>query len=70
VASNVLARTLDLEMIEDELCGAIRRAIATVNAELLVMGTHGRSGIHSAFVGSMAQEFLVTPPCDVLVVKG
>ena len=70
VASNVLARTLDLEMIEDEPCEAIRRAIATVNAELLVMGTHGRSRINSALVGSVAQEFLATPPCDVLVVKG
>lgn len=70
VASNVPGRSLDLEMIEDEPCRGIRRAIGTGNAELLVMGTHGRSRISSALVGSVAQEFLATPPCDVLVVKG
>jgi nucleotide-binding universal stress UspA family protein len=70
VASNVPERPFDVQMIEDEPCRAIRRAVATANAELLVMGTHGRGRIASALIGSVAQELLATPPCDVLVVKG
>jgi nucleotide-binding universal stress UspA family protein len=49
-----------LEVIHDQI-GAVR-------PDLLVMGTHGRTGVARAMVGSVAQEILVDPPCDVLAV--
>jgi nucleotide-binding universal stress UspA family protein len=70
VASNVPERSFELQVVEDEPCAAIRKAVANANAELLVMGTHGRGRIASALVGSAAQEMLASPPCDVLVAKG
>jgi nucleotide-binding universal stress UspA family protein len=46
----------------------IRKA-ATFQPDLLAMGTHARSGIAIAMVGSLAREFLIEALCDVLVVR-
>ena len=46
----------------------IHGQISAVRPDLLVMGTHGRIGVARAMVGSVAQEILVDPPCDVLAV--
>ena len=37
--------------------------------DLIAIGTHGRTGIALAFVGSVAEDFLQNAPADVLVVK-
>lgn len=37
--------------------------------DLLVVGTHGRTGVAAALLGSVAQDLLGNPPCDVLAVK-
>ena len=37
--------------------------------DLLVVGTHGRTGVAHAFLGSIAEDLLTDPPCDVLAVK-
>lgn len=36
-------------------------------ADLVVMGTHGRSGVAHALVGSVAEWVIASAPCDVLV---
>ncbi len=38
-------------------------------ANLIVMGTHGRSGIKHILVGSTAEEVVRNVPCDIIVVK-
>ncbi len=38
-------------------------------AQLIVMGTHGRSGIKHMLVGSDAEEVVRNAPCDIVVVK-
>ncbi len=47
----------------------IRREAAEADPDLLVIGTHGRTGVSRAFLGSVAEEILDDPPCDVLAVK-
>jgi nucleotide-binding universal stress UspA family protein len=37
--------------------------------ELIVMGTHGRTGFAHFFMGSVAQEVVNTAPCPVLTVR-
>ena len=39
------------------------------NADLIVMGTHGRSGILRCFIGSVAERVVRHAPCSVLVVR-
>jgi nucleotide-binding universal stress UspA family protein len=37
--------------------------------DLIVMGTHGRSGVSRLVLGSVAEEVLRKAPCPVLAVK-
>ena len=41
-----------------------------VGADLIVMGTHGHTGLKHAVLGSVAERTLRTAPCSVLTVKG
>lgn len=38
--------------------------------DLIVMGTHGRSGIHRLLAGSVAEQVIRHAPCPVLTVRG
>lgn len=41
-----------------------------LNSELVVMGTHARSGLKHWMVGSVCEDVLRTCPCPVLVCRG
>ena len=40
-----------------------------VNADLIVMGTHGRTGITHLLIGSVAERVIRHAPCPVFVVR-
>jgi nucleotide-binding universal stress UspA family protein len=46
----------------------IPEAVSRTQADLLVLGTQGRTGVAHAFLGSVAGDVLRDVPCDVLVV--
>ncbi len=48
---------------------AIVTAAAEENADLIVMGTHGRDGISRLFNGSVAEHVVRHAPCATLVVR-
>jgi nucleotide-binding universal stress UspA family protein len=48
-----------------EIAGLARRA----EADLIVMGTHGRRGVSHALLGSVAEKVLRTAPCPILTVR-
>jgi nucleotide-binding universal stress UspA family protein len=64
------ARQPSIDMLEGNPFFVVRDAIASFKADLLAMGTHSRSGIAIALLGSLASELLVEAPCDVLVARG
>lgn len=41
----------------------------SANADLIVVGTHGRSGLATLFMGSVAQHVVRTAHCPVLTVR-
>jgi universal stress protein A len=45
-------------------------ARAARKADLLVIGTHGRSGLAKLFLGSVAGRLVTVAPCPVLTVRG
>jgi len=49
----------------NEISG-VARACA---ADLIVMGTHGRTGLKHVLLGSVAEKVVRHAPCDVLVVR-
>lgn len=42
---------------------------AQLGADLIVVGTHGRTGVSRALLGSVAEEVVRHAPCDVLTVR-
>ena len=48
---------------------AICEVAGKVGADLIVMGTHGRTGLAHAFLGSVAERTLRRAPCAVLTVQ-
>ena len=47
---------------------AVLRYAESVEADLLVLGTHGRSGLSRLLVGSVAEAVVAAAPCPVLTV--
>ncbi len=48
----------------------IVQATKTLQADLIVMGTHGRTGVSRLFTGSVASRVIARAHCPVLVVRG
>jgi nucleotide-binding universal stress UspA family protein len=48
---------------------AILRAARERQCDLIVMGTHGRTGLGRALMGSVAEEVVRKAPCPVLTIK-
>ena len=49
---------------------AVARVAEEVGADLIVMGTHGNTGLKHVLLGSVAERTLRRAPCSVLTVKG
>jgi nucleotide-binding universal stress UspA family protein len=65
--AGVRVKGLLLEGIPHErVAGAAR----SKKADLLVIGTHGRTGFAKLFLGSVASRILAVAPCPVLTVRG
>ncbi|HYK43329.1 MAG TPA: universal stress protein [Thermoanaerobaculia bacterium] len=63
---NVPARQL---VIFGDPYEAIGRAAADECVDLVIMGTHGRTGVARFFLGSVASRVISTAPCPVLTVR-
>jgi nucleotide-binding universal stress UspA family protein len=48
----------------------IAQAARSRKADLVVIGTHGRTGFAKLFLGSVASRVLAVTPCPVLTVRG
>ena len=85
IAEKMTARTLeDLQAIADRVNGAVTakpavregkawleicEAAQEENADLIVMGSHGRSGLSHVLLGSVAEKVVRHAACPVLVVR-
>ena len=63
------ARTTGL-LLEGVAHERIARAARAKRADLLVIGTHGRTGLAKFFLGSVAARLIASAPCPVLTVRG
>jgi nucleotide-binding universal stress UspA family protein len=63
--AGVRATPLLLEGVPHEMIARAAR-----KADLLVSGTHGRSGLAKLFLGSVASRLVTMTPCPVLTVRG
>jgi nucleotide-binding universal stress UspA family protein len=64
------ARTnIEYHVCDGEPVSEVVRAAGDLGCDLIVMGTHGRTGLGRALMGSVAEEVLRRAPCPVMTVK-
>jgi len=56
--------------MEGDPARQIVRAARSKRADLVVLGTHGRTGLARFIVGSLAARVVATAPCPVVTVRG
>ena len=57
-------------LLEGSAADAIVRTARSKRADVIVMGTHGRTGFARLLMGSVAERVVGTAPCPVLTVRG
>ena len=65
--AGVRAKSILLEGVPHE---QIARTARRQRADLVVMGTHGRTGLAKLFLGSVAGRVIAIAPCPVMTVRG
>jgi len=68
-AAGVQADSLLFDKLGERLPEVIAGAARAWNADLIVLGTHGRRGIGRALLGSGAEQIIRQAPVPVLVVR-
>lgn len=59
---------IDAVVVEGSITGEIVRMAEEMPADLIVMGTHGRSGFDRLMLGSVTEKMLRKAPCPLLTV--
>jgi nucleotide-binding universal stress UspA family protein len=59
----------DAALLTGPVAGTIVEYAQSHAADLIVMGTHGRSGVAHLLLGSVAERVVRTAPCPVLTVR-
>jgi nucleotide-binding universal stress UspA family protein len=65
--AGVRAKSILLDGVPHE---QIARTARRQRADLVVMGTHGRTGLAKIFLGSVAGRVIAIAPCPVMTVRG
>jgi nucleotide-binding universal stress UspA family protein len=60
---------VDRRVAEGDAPTEILRVAADIKADIIVMGTHGRTGVGRLVRGSVAETVVRSAPCPVLTVK-
>ncbi len=60
----------DHRVLNGDPADQILKAAKDVNADLIVMGTHGSGGLTRLLMGSVAESVMRKAPCPVLTVRG
>jgi nucleotide-binding universal stress UspA family protein len=67
---NCETELLEVQSVTDSVAECLHRCAERYGAQLVVIGTHGRRGVKRAFLGSVAEAFVRTADCPVLLVRG
>ncbi len=70
LATSVGQQNVTNEVGEGEPKDAILNIAAAWSADLIVMGSHGRTGLDKLLLGSVSQAVALHAPCSVAIVRG
>ena len=60
---------IEYKLLDGEPVEQILRVGASSHADLIVLGTHGTTGLARLLMGSVAEDVLRRAPCPVLTVR-
>ncbi len=61
---------VEQHVLDGDPAAEILKAATTAGADVVVMGTHGTTGLTRLLVGSVAENVMRKAPCPVLTVRG
>lgn len=61
--------TIERDLVEGSPAREIVRKANDLECDVIVMGTHGRTGVRRLLMGSVAEDVLRTAPCMVMTIK-
>lgn len=70
IAENVAADVVLCQRLKGRICEHVAEQATAWNADLIVLGTHGRRGAGRFLLGSDAEQVLRTAPVPVLLIRG
>ncbi|MBB3262111.1 nucleotide-binding universal stress UspA family protein [Paraburkholderia bannensis] len=63
-----IARSVEASLVAEDIAHCIVRVAAEFNADLIIMGTHGRRGVRRLVLGSVAERVLRIAQCPILLI--
>jgi nucleotide-binding universal stress UspA family protein len=69
-AKQSVAPRVEVEVVEGNAAPTILEIVQRDQPDLVVIGTHGRTGLDHWLLGSVAEKVLRRAPCPVLTVRG
>lgn len=60
---------VESKVVDGHTCDAIAKAASEWKADVIMMGSHGRTGIGKFLLGSTAEGVLLRAPCSVEIIK-
>jgi nucleotide-binding universal stress UspA family protein len=60
---------LEHRLVEGDAATVILQVATEIKCDLIVMGTHGRTGLSRLLMGSVAEQVVRNASCPVLTVK-
>jgi nucleotide-binding universal stress UspA family protein len=69
IAARISGVRTEVHVAEGPPAQVIAEQARSLAADLVVMGTHGRTGLRHLLLGSVAERTMRTAPCPVLTVK-
>jgi nucleotide-binding universal stress UspA family protein len=61
---------MEYKLAKGDPAASIVKVAEETACDLIVLGTHGRTGLRRVLMGSVAEHVMRSAPCPVLVVKG
>ncbi len=61
--------SVESKVVEGHTCDSIIQIAKEWHADLIMVASHGRSGIEKFFLGSVAEGLLIQSPCSLEIIK-
>ncbi|TCP42363.1 universal stress protein [Rhodovulum marinum] len=62
-------RLKEVEIAQGPVHRVLAERVETLKPDLLAMGAHGRAGAAPSLLGSLANDMMRNPPCDLLIAR-